>query len=122
MEELKISDMLKCQYKLWEKHKDKWAPMEPKAARNSLLWMMEEYGEVVAIIKKRGEEEIMSNPELKDHFTEELVDVFMYFLDVLNRYQISGEEFSNAYAKKNNYNLERDYESQHKNFGTDKSN
>jgi len=116
MAELKISEMLKCQYELWEKHKDKWSPMEAKYARNSLLWMMEEMGEVIAIIKKKGEKEIMDNLEVREHFTEELVDVFMYFLDVLNRYGISGEEFTNAYDKKNSYNLKRDFEKQHKDF------
>lgn len=116
MAELKISEMLQSQYELWEKHKNKWSPMEPKYARNSLLWMIEEMGEVIAIIKKRGETEIMSDKEIREHFTEELVDVFMYFLDVLNRYGISGEEFTNAYAKKNDYNLKRDYEAQHKDF------
>lgn len=30
------------QYKLWEKYKDKWSPLEPKFAHDSLLWMMEE--------------------------------------------------------------------------------
>ena len=109
-DEMKISEMLKCQYELWEKHKETWSPMTPEAARNSMLWMIDEIGEVISIIKKRGEKEIMENRELKDHFLEELVDVFMYFLDILNRYGISGEEFSKAYIKKNAFNLKRDYE------------
>lgn len=116
IEELKISEMLKCQYDLWEKHKDTWSPMEPEGARNSLLWMFEEIGEVIAIIKKRGEEEIMKNSELKEIFTEELVDVLMYYLDTLNRYKISGEDISKAYMKKHNFNLKRDYEKQHNNY------
>ena len=116
MAELKISEMLQSQYELWEQHKDKWSPMEPKYARNSLLWMVEEMGEAIAIIKKRGETAIMDNLEVREHFTEELVDVFMYFLDVLNRYGISGEDFTNAYTKKNAYNLKRDFERDHKDF------
>lgn len=114
--ELKLSEMLKSQYELWEKHKDSWSPMEPKSARNSLLWMIEEIGEVIAIIKKRGEDEIMNDSALKEEFTEEMVDVFMYYLDVLNRYGITAEDFSNAYSKKNNYNQVRDFETQHKNY------
>ncbi len=116
MKELKISEMLEAQYKLWEKHKETWSPMDPKAARDSLLWMIEEIGEVVAIIKKRGETEIMNNKDLKETFTEELVDVFMYYLDVLNRYDISAIDFSNAYRKKNNKNIERDFNKEHQNF------
>jgi 8-oxo-dGTP diphosphatase len=114
--ELKISEMLKCQYALWEKHKDKWSPMKPEAARNSLLWLMEELGEVIAIIKKRGESDIINDNMLREQFIEELVDVFMYFLDVLLRYNISGEDFSKAFAKKNEYNQKRDYENAYKKF------
>ncbi len=116
MKELKISQMLQFQYELCEKHKDKWPLIEPIDARNSLLWMFEEIGEVISIIKKRGENEIMTNLELKETFKEELVDVFMYFLDVLNRYKITGEEFTNAYLKKHDYNLKRDFEKQHKDY------
>ena len=115
-EEIKISEMLKCQYALWEKHKDAWSPMKPEFARNSLLWMIEEIGEVIAIIKKRGEKEIVNDKALKEIFLEELVDVFMYFLDVLLRYSISAEEFSGAYVKKNNYNQKRDYETEHEGY------
>ena len=112
--EIKISDMLKCQYELWEKHKDTWSPMTPPFARNSILWMIEELGEAISIIKKQGEEEIQNNAKLKGEFLEELVDVFMYFLDVLLRYGISGEDFSKAYVKKNNYNQGRNYEKERK--------
>jgi 8-oxo-dGTP diphosphatase len=116
MEEIKISEMLKSQYELWEKHKETWSPMKPESARNSLLWMMEEIGEVIAIIKKRGEKEIEKDKTLKEIFTEELVDVFMYFLDILNRYSISGEEFSRVFVKKNNYNQKRDFEKEHNEY------
>lgn len=114
--ELKISDMMRCQTALWEKHRDSWEPMTPKSARNYLLWMIEEIGEVIAIIKKRGEKDIMSDDGLKSIFTEELVDVFMYQLHILNNYEISALDFSAAYIKKNNYNQVRDYEGQHRNY------
>ena len=115
-EELKISEMLTCQYELWEKYKDVWPPIEPVDARNSLLWLVEELGEVIAIIKKRGEKDIVKDPSLKEKFTEELVDVFMYFLDVLARYEISGEDFSDAFRKKHAYNMLRDFRKQHKEY------
>ena len=114
--EMKISEMLKCQYELWEKHKDTWSPMTAEHARNSLLWMIEELGEAIAIIKKKGEKEILSDNEIKDAFLEEMVDVFMYFLDVLLRYGISAEDFSKAYIRKNNYNQQRDYVKENKSF------
>ncbi len=116
MKELTITKMLQCQYALWEKHQDSWGDMTPNSARNSLLWMIEELGEAIAIIKKRGEEDIMHDPQLKAQFTEELVDVFMYFLDVLNRYEISGQDFSDAYEHKNKINQTRDFETQHHHY------
>jgi NTP pyrophosphatase (non-canonical NTP hydrolase) len=98
--EIKISEMLKRQYELWKKHKNTWSPMKPEFARNSILWMMEEMGEVIALIKKRGEKDIENDTGLKETFTEELVDIFMYFLDILNKYGINGEEFSKAFIKR----------------------
>jgi len=108
--------MLKMQYNLWEAHKDKWEPMEPLYARESLLWMIEEVGEVISIIKKKGEDNIQSDPHVKAAFTEELCDVLMYYLDTLNRYGISAEDLSKAFAKKHNYNMKRDFSAQHDNF------
>jgi 8-oxo-dGTP diphosphatase len=115
-EELKISEMLKSQYELWEKHKDVWPPMAPEDARNSILWMMEELGEVIAIIKKRGEGEIENDRALKEKFTEELADVFMFFLDILNRYGIDGKEFSRVFVKKSRYNQKRDFFKEHNDY------
>ena len=109
MKELKISEMLESQYKLWEMHKDSWEPMEPKQARNSLLYMIEEIGEVISVIKKQGEDEIMNNSGVREHFVVELADVFMYYMDVMNRFKITAVELTDAYRKKNEYNLTRDY-------------
>jgi len=114
--DLKISEMLDLSYKLWEKNSNKWSPMEPEYARSFILFMIEEIGESIAIIKKKGEEEIMNNPEVREHFVEELGDVLMYFMDVLNRFNISSEEFSSTYIKKFMKNMNRDYESQYKDF------
>ncbi len=116
MSDLKISDMQKMQYELWEKYKEKWSPLEPEFARNSLLWMFEEIGEVIAIIKKRGENEIMSDSDLRKEFVEELADVLMYFNDVFMRYNVSPEEISDAYIKKHNKNMGRDFNSEHSNY------
>ena len=53
MADIKISDMMRMQMNLWEQHKDTWSPMEAKFGRNFILWMMEEMGECIAIIKKK---------------------------------------------------------------------
>lgn len=43
----------------------RWSPMEPKYGRDSLLWMIEEIGEVIAIVKKKKEYEIMEIKRLE---------------------------------------------------------
>ncbi len=83
MKDIKISDMMKMQMTLWENNKNKWSPMEPEYARNSLLWMIEEVGEVISIIKKKSENEIMENKEIRRKFVEEIADVYMYLTDTL---------------------------------------
>ena len=98
---------------LWEKHKNEWAPMEPEKGKNFILYMIEEIGEVIAIIKKKGEDEIMNNPAVRDHFVEELSDAMMYYMDTLNSFKVSPEEFSKAYVKKFEYNMKRNYEKQY---------
>ena len=46
--------MMDRQKILFEQNKAKWSPMEPAYGRNFLLWMFEEMGECIAIIKKKG--------------------------------------------------------------------
>ena len=41
---------------------------------------------------------------------EELGDVLMYYVEVMNRLDISAEEFTRIYLEKYNTNLNRDYE------------
>lgn len=114
--DLKISDMLQMSQDLWEKNKDTWAPMEAKYGRSFILYMIEEIGESIAIIKKKGEDSIMNDPDIRDHFVEELGDTIMYFMDVLNRFNISAEEFSDTYIKKFEKNINRNYEEQYRNY------
>ena len=96
--------------KLWEIHKDKWSPMEAKYGRNFLLWMIEEMGEVISIIKKKGDNAIMSNKDVRKAFVEEMSDVLMYYNDTLLRYGITPDEISSAYIEKHNRNMERNFQ------------
>lgn len=116
MSDLKISEMQKMQKDLWEKHKLEWSPMEPVYGRNFFLWMIEEMGEAISIIKKKGEEKIMSSPPVRSKFVEELADILMYYNEILLRYNISSEEISNAYLKKHNKNMSRDYTQESANY------
>lgn len=111
--DLKVSDMMDMQRELWELHRDKWSPMEPEYGRNFLLWMVEELGEVIAIVKKKGDAAIAADPAVRGAFTEEMSDVLMYFMDTLLRYGVSPQEFSEAYRNKHSANMGRDYDGQY---------
>lgn len=107
--DINFTDMMEMQKELWELHKDSWSPMEAKYGRNFLLWMVEEMGEVIAIIKKKGDNAIMEDMEIRKEFLEELSDVLMYYNDTLLRYGITPDEISTAYIEKHNKNMKRGY-------------
>lgn len=108
-QDMKISEMMKMQMELWEENKEKWSPMEAKYGRNMLLWMVEELGEVISIIKKKGDNEIMTNEQVRKAFLEEMSDVLMYYNDTLLRYGVTANEISTAYIEKHNKNMKRKY-------------
>lgn len=109
MPDIKISDMMSMQMDLWEQHRDIWSPMEAEFGRNFILWMMEEIGECIAIIKKKGDAAIMNDAVVRDNFVEEMSDVLMYYFDTLLRYGVTPEEISNTYIAKHHKNMGRDY-------------
>lgn len=109
MEDLSISQMKQMQFELYEQNKEKWNDMEPKAAKTHLLYMVEEMGECISIIKKKGIESIMQEGHVRERFIEEFSDVLMYYTEVLNRLEISSEELSKAYLTKHQTNMKRDY-------------
>lgn len=106
--DLRISELLAMQRELQDIHPD-WGGTPPSRGREQLLWSICELGEVIDIIKKRGDNEIMHNPETRQHFIEELTDVEMYLADVMLCYGISAEEYSDMHARKHARNMKRDY-------------
>lgn len=116
MSDLKISEIMAMGKKLQEKYKGVWTPLSPENGRNSLLWMMEEMGEVISIIKKRGEKDIMEDEIVREAFIAEMVDVMMFYIDTLMSFNITAEEFSEAYENKHNKNMNRDFIKEHKNY------
>lgn len=114
MRDICISDMMNMQWNLWEAHKNSWSPMTPEYARDSMLFMIEEIGECIAIMKKKGNASIVGDSQVRTHFVEEMSDVLMYFIDTLLRYGITSDEISSAYIEKHNHNLKRDYTSEYK--------
>lgn len=114
MNDLKVSEMMNMQKNLYEQHKNKWSPLEAQYGRNFILWMMEEIGECIAIIKKKGDRAIMEDAAVRKAFCEEMSDVLMYFNDTLLRYGITADEISSAYVEKHEKNMGRNYGQEYK--------
>ena len=83
--------------------------MNPNAAKNHLLYMVEEMGECISIIKKKGIDSIMQQGHTRERFVEEISDVLMYYTEVLRRLDITPKELSKAYVNKYENNLNRNY-------------
>lgn len=107
--DLSISQMMQMQQKLYEQNRNHWAPMEPECGKDFILYMMEEVGEVIAILKKKGCSAVASDQEVRMAFLEEMADVLMYYHEILLRFGVSAQEISEAYAEKHFHNLERNY-------------
>ena len=107
MNDITITEMQSMQRALQEKYIDKWGGLSPSIAREKLLWMMIEAGEMADIIKKQGDEAIMTDPEAHRHFIEEACDVLMYLNDVMLCYGITPEELEEVYEAKHRRNMKR---------------
>lgn len=107
--DLSISDMMQYQKELHKLHEHEWFPLEPEHGRNYILFMIEEIGEAIAILKKKGDRAVLEDAAVRDAFLEEMADVLMYYHDTLLRYHITPEEISEAFVRKHNTNMGRDY-------------
>lgn len=116
MSDLKLSEILSMQEELQEKYQEHWRELTPENGRNSLLWMMEEVGEVISIIKKRGENAIMNDENVRKKLVEEMVDIMMYYSKILICYDISPEEFSDTFLMKHAKNMKRDFVGEYKTY------
>ena len=112
--DLSISEMMQLQRNLYAPHKDQWPPMEPEFGKEYILYMMEEVGEVIAILKKKGTDAVMEDPHVREAFLGEMADVLMYYHDILLRFHVTPEEISAAYGKKHRYDMNRDYSTEYK--------
>lgn len=110
MPDLKLSDLMAMQQELQDKHKGKWAPITPEYGRSCLLWMVEELGEVIAIVKKSDEKLIMSDEKIRAALAEEFVDVLMFMNDALMCYGLTASDFAEAYIRKHAKNMNRDWD------------
>ncbi len=112
--DLKISELMDMQRALYQRHRQEWVPREPEFGRDHILYMIEEIGETIAILKKKGDDAVLSDAAVRDAFLEEMADVMMYYTDVLLCYHITPEEISQAYARKFNKNMGRNYTAEYK--------
>lgn len=115
-DQLTIKETLNMSMELWEKNKHKWSPMESEYGKDFILYMVEEIGEVISIIKKKGHQGIMNDENVRERFIEEMCDVLMYYSDVLNRFDVSSEELTAKYIEKFESNMNRNYEVQYNNL------
>ncbi len=112
--DLSVSDMMQLQRDLFELHKDTWVPREPEYGKEHILYMMEEVGETIAILKKRGSEDVLADPDVRSAFLEEMSDILMYYIDILLCFHVTPKEISDAYLKKHNRNIHRNYSEEYK--------
>lgn len=107
MEPFGFVEMQQFQKELQEKYKDQWGGICVEKGMESILWMYGEIAEAADILKKRGEQAILHDPETRHHFVEEMTDVMMYFNDVCLCYEISPEELVAVYREKHERNMNR---------------
>lgn len=108
--DISIGEMKKMQQELYELHKEEWGnDMNPEAARNHMLYMIEEIGESIAIIKKKGIPAIMDNSDIRKAFITEMTDIARYYIDVLNRLDITAEEYTTCFLEKHKECTSRNY-------------
>ena len=107
MSQFDLTKMQQIQKELQEKYFEKWGGLSPEKGKTKLLWMMIEAGEMADIIKKDGDDAIMTDTQTRKHFIEEICDVLMYLNDVMLCYEISPSDLKDIYLKKHEKNMGR---------------
>ena len=105
---MEFGDFLKMQHDLAVEKGWIW-DRTPEGGPFSLLWSMDELGEAISIIKKKGSYGIMENPAVREHFIEEIADHLMYVFDMMECYSITAEEFEKVYVRKFERNMGRSW-------------
>lgn len=96
---LSFSQMMAMQQELYALHRDTRPAREPDFAKEHILYMVEEIGEAIAILKKKRSASVLENTTVRDAFLEEMADVLMFYRDVLLCFHVAPEEISRIYAK-----------------------
>lgn len=77
--------------------------------KDQTLNLIGEVGEVTDIYKKKGVEKISTDEAIREHFTEEMVDVLFYYFNMLMCAGITPEELEAEFLKKHNEVMNRDF-------------
>ncbi len=120
MSEINFTDMQKMQLELHREHKS-WGMPRAEITQESILYIVEEIGEMIAITKKKGVQAILDDEIVRENFKAEMVDVLMYVTKVMLCLDISPEEISTAFIKKHNYNMKRNWDKQNEKLYSEKS-
>ena len=107
MDDMSLAQMQDIQRELQEHYKATWEGISPAIGKNKMLWMIGEAGEVIDILKRNKEEDLMQDTPVRHDLIEELCDVFMYLNDVALCYEISPPEMSRIYRAKHERNMQR---------------
>ena len=107
MDDLTFTQMQDWQRALQEKYLAKWGGLSPQVGREKLLWMLAEAGEAAQVLKHDGDDGVLHDAAVREHFIEEMCDVLMYCNDVLLCYGVTPQELSQIYEKKFNRNMAR---------------
>lgn len=107
MQDFSLGEMQEMQQRLLEQYKDWWEPLTPDAAKNKLLWLTSELGEVIDIVKKKGTAAANQDSAIRAHLVEEMADVLMYYNEVMLCFGITPEEMKSAYTAKFQRNMTR---------------
>ncbi len=112
--DLTVSYMMQTQKDLYKLHEKEWNPREPEFGRDHILYMIEEIGETVAILKKKGAQAILEDPAVREAFLGEMSDVIMYYIATLLCFHVTPEEFAGAFEKIHAKNMGRNYAAEYK--------
>ena len=107
MRDLTISQMQQMQTQLQQRYLEKWGGLSPEKSIEKMLWLHGELGEASDILKKAGIHAVMSDPETRRRFVEEMCDAMMYLNDVFLCCDITPEEISEVYTQKFETNMRR---------------
>ena len=116
MPDIRMGEMMEMRRDALEKRPE-WPRFIPSEAKHNLLWMIEEVGELAAILRKFGDLYIICNQKMRQHYVEEVVDVFFFLLNSMLCLGIDADEFTEAFRRKHERNMRRDYNAEYMALG-----